>query len=308
MMTGLEWNRSFFGRAVGAVLAVTFLVMAPAAAATQVSVVWDLPTENEDGTPLEDLAGVRLHYGTASGSYSGALELPGTATQGTVTGLVEGVTYYFAAKAYNAEDVESAYSEELVWTTLDETDPVIEGPTEHALNEDAEGGALLPDFVALLTIMDNLTAPQNIVVVQTPAEGTRVPAGTTAVTVTATDAAGNSSSHVITVSVNATPVVDAGADDSIRLPVDTAALNGTVSDDALPTGGTLTTTWTMVSGPGTVVFTDASAVDTEATFSMQGEYVLRLTVSDGELTAMDEVTVRVKKALPKPPKNLRIGS
>jgi hypothetical protein len=225
-----------------------------------------------------------------------------------VTGLLEGVTYYFAAKAYNAEAVESAYSEELVWTTLDETDPVIEGPAEHFLNEDAEGGALLPDLAALLTITDNLTAPANIVVVQTPAEGTRVPVGTTAVTVTATDAAGNSSSHVITVSVNGTPVVDAGADQSIRLPENTVALNGTVSDDALPVGGTLTTTWTMVSGPATVVFTDAGAVDTDATFSAAGVYVLQLSVSDGELNAMDEVTIRVKKALPKPPKNLRIGS
>ena len=48
--------------------------------------------------------GVRLHYGTASGNYSGAMELPGAATQGTVTGLVEGATYYFAAKAYNSEE------------------------------------------------------------------------------------------------------------------------------------------------------------------------------------------------------------
>jgi hypothetical protein len=302
-----KWNIPVCGRIVSVILAVAILVVAQAADAVQVSVAWDLPTENEDGTPLEDLVGISLHYGTASGSYSGAMELPGTATQGTVTGLVEGATYYFAAKAYNSQNVDSLYSEELVWTTLDETAPVIEGPDTHILNEDAEGGALLPDLAALLTISDNLTSQENIVVTQAPAEGTRVPAGATTVTVTATDAAGNSTAHAIIVSVNTAPLVAAGADQSIRLPVDTLALNGTVSDDDLPVADNLTVTWTQVSGPGTVVFGDAAAVDTDATFSEAGIYVLRLTVSDGELSAMDEIEVRVKKAKPNPPTNLRVG-
>ena len=47
---------------------------------------------------------------------------------------------------------------------------------------------------------------------------------------------------------NIAPVVDAGPDQTITLPA-TAALDGTVSDDGLP-AGTLTTTWTQVSGPG----------------------------------------------------------
>ena len=51
--------------------------------------------------------------------------------------------------------------------------------------------------------------------------------------------------------------------------------------------------WTKVSGPGTVSFNNASAVDTTATFSQAGTYVLRLTASDGQLTSSDTMTVEV---------------
>ena len=71
-------------------------------------------------------------------------------------------------------------------------------------------------------------------------------------------------------------------------------LNGTVTDDGLPAGGALTTTWTKVSGPGAVTFADAGAASTSATFSEAGIYVLRLTASDSELTSSDELTVTVE--------------
>ena len=38
-------------------------------------------------------------------------------------------------------------------------------------------------------------------------------------------------------------------------------------------------------GPGTVTFGNANAVDTTASFSAAGTYVLRLTANDGALTA-----------------------
>jgi len=90
---------------------------------------------------------------------------------------------------------------------------------------------------------------------------------------------------------NRPPAVSAGADRTVTLPA-SAELDGTVSDDGKPTGA-LTTGWTKVSGPGTVNFADPSAVDTQATFSEAGTYVLRLTGDDGELTTSDDVTVTV---------------
>jgi subtilisin family serine protease/glucose/arabinose dehydrogenase len=92
---------------------------------------------------------------------------------------------------------------------------------------------------------------------------------------------------------NQAPVVSAGADHSLTLPA-TAALDGSVSDDGLPSPpGAVSVAWTQVSGPGSVTFGDAGQVDTTASFSAAGTYVLRLTGNDGGLTASDELTVTV---------------
>ena len=90
---------------------------------------------------------------------------------------------------------------------------------------------------------------------------------------------------------NTVPVVNAGPDLAITLPA-AATLDGTVSDDGLPSG-TVTQVWTVDSGPGTVTFAGATAVDTTATFSLAGTYVLRLTATDSALSAFDTVTVTV---------------
>ena len=49
--------------------------------------------------------------------------------------------------------------------------------------------------------------------------------------------------------------------------------------------GTVSKSWTKVSGPGTVTFSSPNALNTSATFSVAGTYVLRLTASDSVLSA-----------------------
>jgi hypothetical protein len=78
-------------------------------------------------------------------------------------------------------------------------------------------------------------------------------------------------------------------------------LSGTATDDGLPTGSTLTTTWSKVSGPGTVTFGNVSAGSTTATFSAPGSYVLRLTASDTVLSNTDDTTIVVNPAPAPPP-------
>ena len=56
-----------------------------------------------------------------------------------------------------------------------------------------------------------------------------------------------------------------------------AALAGSVSNDGLTVGAVVTSTWSTVSGPGTVTFQNAASPTTSATFSQAGVYVLRLT-------------------------------
>jgi hypothetical protein len=98
------------------------------------------------------------------------------------------------------------------------------------------------------------------------------------------------------VETNAPPNVNAGSDQAITLPA-SLSLDGTVSDDGNPNPpGSVTTTWSKTSGPGTVTFGNATAVDTTASFSLAGSYVLRLTASDSALSGFDEVTITVNPA------------
>jgi hypothetical protein len=78
-----------------------------------------------------------------------------------------------------------------------------------------------------------------------------------------------------------------------------AALNGTVTDDGLPAGGALTAAWSVVSGPGAVAFSSPSSTNAQpvssATFNAPGTYVLRLTASDSQLSASDELIITVNR-------------
>jgi hypothetical protein len=70
-------------------------------------------------------------------------------------------------------------------------------------------------------------------------------------------------------------------------------LQGETADDGLPVGSNVTVQWTKVSGAGNVNFGNATQAATTATFSSAGAYVLRLTATDGALTATDEVQINV---------------
>jgi hypothetical protein len=91
---------------------------------------------------------------------------------------------------------------------------------------------------------------------------------------------------------NHAPVVNAGPDQTIKLPAQ-ATMQGSVTDDGLPSPPDLTSSWSQVSGPGTASFADSTDPTTTVTFSAEGTYVLELTGDDGALTSFDDVTVTV---------------
>jgi hypothetical protein len=71
---------------------------------------WQPPTTRTDGSPLTNLAGFRIRYGTAPGSYLNTIEI---ANAGLTTAVVENLppaTYYFVASAYDATGAESSNS------------------------------------------------------------------------------------------------------------------------------------------------------------------------------------------------------
>lgn len=72
-----------------------------------------------------------------------------------------------------------------------------------------------------------------------------------------------------------------------------ATLDGTATDT-----DTLTTTWSVVSGPAAASFGNASAIDTTATFTVAGTYTLRLTANDGQSQSTADVIITVSNPTP----------
>ena len=95
------------------------------------------------------------------------------------------------------------------------------------------------------------------------------------------------------------PTVIAGPDQEITLPAN-ALLDGVALDDGQPS--TLATTWTQVLGPDSAGISNASAQTTSVSFagSGPGDYVFRLTASDGTNTVLDDVAITVIDPGPTP--------
>jgi len=74
------------------------------------TLAWDAPTENSDGTPLLNLQGYRIYYGSVPSALSHVIDVTNSSlTRFVVEGLATG-TYYFAIASYNALGVESDLS------------------------------------------------------------------------------------------------------------------------------------------------------------------------------------------------------
>jgi hypothetical protein len=80
----------------------------PVATSASVTVSWSPPTENSDGSPLTNLAGYRVYYGTTATNLNSSVTL---ANPGLVRDVIENLTpktWYFAMTAYNSNGAESA--------------------------------------------------------------------------------------------------------------------------------------------------------------------------------------------------------
>jgi len=129
-------------------------------------------------------------------------------------------------------------------------------------------------------------------------------AGTYVFQLKVTDNNGLSATATVTITVNAAtnqpPIANAGADQTITLPLDSVTLNGSASKD--PDGTISKYSWTEVSGPSTATINTASGVTTIAGNLVQGTYVFKLTVTDnGGATASDNINIIVNAAANQPP-------
>ncbi len=98
---------------------------------------------------------------------------------------------------------------------------------------------------------------------------------------------------------NRPPLVDAGPDQNFpaasAFPL-VASLAGSATDDGKP-NGQLSYAWSQVSGPGLVSIVSPNSPTTQIRVPGQGNYLMRLSVSDGGATSSDDVIISVARAV-----------
>src|SRR5207245_641899 len=194
---------------LGACVLTVLCSLAPAlSSAAQVTLAWDPNTET-------DLAGYKLYYGTSSGSYPSSVDV-GNLTSYTLSGLLEGRTYYFAATAYDLNVNESGFSNEVSKAIADVTPPTV------SITAPAAGATVSGTMTVSASATDNV----GIVGVQFKLDSVNLGAEVTAapytiswrtttasnaahgLTAVARDAAGNTAaSAAVSVTVDNTPPV-----------------------------------------------------------------------------------------------------
>jgi len=78
---------------------------------------WVPPTVNADGTPLTDLAGYTIRYGTSPGTLDQVIEITNPGLTSYVVEDLAPATWYFAISSLNSQGVESQTTG-VAWTTI----------------------------------------------------------------------------------------------------------------------------------------------------------------------------------------------
>jgi len=117
------------------------------------------------------------------------------------------------------------------------------------------------------------------------------------VRITTAGGADETSNLLVVPENNEAPKINPGLPGAVVLPEGAGLmLAAEVTDDGLPgTPVALTTTWSLVSGPlgGSATFDHADRLSTGVAFDTAGNYLLRLTADDGQLTSTVDLAVAV---------------
>jgi hypothetical protein len=87
-----------------------FSVTVQAVATGSATLSWTPPTANTDGSPLTNLAGYKVYWGTSQGNYPNSVTLNDAGLTSYVVGNLVPGTYFFVATAFNSVGTESALS------------------------------------------------------------------------------------------------------------------------------------------------------------------------------------------------------
>jgi hypothetical protein len=74
------------------------------------TLAWDAPTENTNGTPLTNLAGFHIYYGTSAVHLNQMVQISNSGVTSYVVSSLTSGTWYFSINAYTEAGIESAVS------------------------------------------------------------------------------------------------------------------------------------------------------------------------------------------------------
>jgi hypothetical protein len=290
--------------------------------AAQVTLVWNASSD-------PNVTGYDIYYGVASRSYTNKIDV-GNTTNATISGLVEGVTYYFAATAYNVLGIESDFSGEVSYTVpvsgpAPNNPPTLNTIANVTINEDAglqtvnlsgiTSGATNENQTLTVTAVssDTTIIPTPSVSYTSPSTTgslsfTPVPNANGQVTITVTVDDGQTNNNLFTrkftVTVNAVndrPTLDPISNVTINEDAGLQTVNLTGISSGAPNEIQTLSITTSSSNPGLIPAPTVNYTSPNATGSLNfapvansnGVATISVTVSDGSLTTNRTFTVTV---------------
>ncbi len=215
-------------------------------------------------------------------------------------------SYSLTAKAINSQNATTTSAAVNVIVNAVSSPPVINitSPTNNSVfiagsnitiaanATDANGSITKVEFFnGTDKLGEDQTSPYNLV-------WTNIPEGTHLIVAKATDNQGTTTDAEVQIFVNAAnqpPEANAGNDVTIQLPTNNLTINGAGTD---ADGIISTYTWTQISGPNDISFTQDSFGELQLFDLKEGTFVFELTVTDnGNLSSSDRVTVIVSPSL-----------
>lgn len=168
--------------------------------AQSVTLAWDSNTET-------NISGYKVYYGVASGVYTNSVNAS-AATNATVPGLIEGVTYYFAATAYTSSGLESDYSDEVSYSVpviVPNRAPTLNGLSNLTIAEDAGAqtvslSGITPGATNEIQTLTIVAVSSNPALIPNPAVNYTSPNSTGSLTFT--PASGANGTATVSVTVN----------------------------------------------------------------------------------------------------------
>jgi len=245
--------------------------------------------------------GYKIHYGTASGSYDSVVDIGNPAPidgriQGTVPGLTEGTTYFFAATAYDtANNLESDFSAEITWTATSGTGsnnpPIAQSTTVSTSEDHAVSGDLAANNdsgLPITYILQQDVSHGTLLLETGTGHFTYTPgsnfAGTDLFTFLARDDNGDSNTATVSITITATndPPIAQGAGITVS---EDSTVNGQLQASD-PDGDNLT--YSVVTNPakGTLNVTAATGAFTYTpNTNATGSDSFTFRASDGQVTS-----------------------